>query len=93
MDQISGIIDAHAHSDKKFSWEHTSQQLVEMMNECNIVQSVLAPYWDLPTDADSEAVDRFLLTLKSYPGKFLGFLRLNPNSAGAKILLEDLAEK
>jgi len=93
MDEISGIVDAHAHSDKKFSWEHSPEQLLSMMKECGIVRSVLAPYWDLPTEADPEALHRFLSTLKKYRGKFIGFLRLNPNSVKARDLLDSLAEK
>ncbi|MDA4130090.1 MAG: amidohydrolase family protein [Thaumarchaeota archaeon] len=90
--EFSGIVDAHAHSDRKFSWEHTPEQVVAMMEECGIVQSVLTSYWDLPSDADPEALPRFRSILRKCKGKFLGFLRANPNSAGAQELLTDLAK-
>ncbi len=92
MNEISGIIDAHAHSDRKFSWEHSPEQLLSMMQECGISQSVLASYWDLPSEADPEALSRFRSTLKKYKEKFLGFLRLQPNNPRAAEILEQLAK-
>jgi predicted TIM-barrel fold metal-dependent hydrolase len=93
MDEISGIVDAHAHSDRRFSWEHTPEQLLGMMKDCGIVQSVLAPYWDLPSEADPQALQRFHSTLILHKEKFIGFLRLNPNSVEAMEILEDLGRK
>jgi uncharacterized protein len=90
--EFSGIVDAHAHSDKKFSWQHTPDQLLSMMKECGIVKSVLASYWDLPTRADHKAVERFEEAVKTYP-EFIGFLRLNPNEPEAETLLARLASE
>ena len=90
--EFPGIVDAHAHSDKKFSWQHTPEQLLSMMEECGIVKSVLASYWDLPTRADRVAVERFEDALKTHP-EFIGFLRLNPNEPEAETLLARLASE
>ena len=87
-----GIVDAHAHSDKKFSWQHTPEQLLAMMKECGIVKSVLASYWDLPSRADEKAVERFENALNSHR-EFIGFLRLNPNDSEAETLLARMASE
>ena len=92
MEQISGIVDAHAHSDRKLSWQHTPEQLLAMMQECGIVRSVLTSYWDLPAEADSEAIVRFENTLKHHK-EFIGFLRLNPKDPRAETLLERMANE
>jgi len=92
LSQISGIVDAHAHSDKKLSWHHTPEQLLSMMRECGIVRSVLTSYWDLPSEADSEAIIRFESVLKQHK-EFIGFLRLNPNDFMAETLLARMANE
>jgi predicted TIM-barrel fold metal-dependent hydrolase len=86
VEQFSNIIDAHAHSDRKFSWQHSPEQLLSFMRECGIVRSVLTSYWDLPTETDPDAVGRFEDVLKKH-SKFIGFLRVNPNDPHAETLL------
>ena len=80
-----GIVDAHAHSDRKFSWQHSPEQLLSMMEECGIARTVLISYWDLPSRSDPDAVSRFENALKSH-NEFIGFLRLNPNDPEAETL-------
>jgi len=89
----SGIIDAHAHSDRKFSWQHTPEQLLSMMQECGILRSVFTSYWDLPSRSDPNAVDRFETALKAHRKEFIGFLRLNPNDSEAETLLARMARE
>ncbi len=84
------IIDAHAHSDVKFSWQHTPEQLLSMMRESGIEQSVITSYWDLPSRHDPHAVQRFEDALKAHR-EFIGFLRLNPNDQDAETLLANMA--
>ncbi len=88
--EFTGIIDAHAHSDRKFSWQHSPEQLLNMMKECGIVRSVLTSYWDLPSKADPKALQRFETALKNHD-EFIGFLRLNPNDPVAETLLARMA--
>jgi uncharacterized protein len=81
------IVDAHAHCDKKITWQHTPEQLLSMMRECGIKKSVLAPYWDLPAAGDPGATARFRSTILNYRDEFFGFLRLNPYDSKAEDLL------
>jgi uncharacterized protein len=90
LESTYGIVDAHAHSDKKFSWQHSPEQLLSMMAEVGIVQSVLTSYWDLPSRADPSAVERFEAALRAHR-EFIGFLRLNPNDPDAEKLLARMA--
>ena len=92
MEQISGIVDAHAHSDRKLTWQHTPEQLLSMMKESGIVRTVLTSYWDLPSEADPEATIRFESVLKRHK-EFIGFLRLNPNEARSETLLARMANE
>jgi uncharacterized protein len=85
VEAVSGIVDAHAHSDRKLSWQHTPEQLLSMMKECGIGRSVLASYWELPSKYDPNAVERFESTLKEHK-EFIGFLRVNPNDPEAETL-------
>jgi predicted TIM-barrel fold metal-dependent hydrolase len=87
------IVDSHAHSDKKFSWQHSPEQLLAMMKEVGIKKSVLAPYWDLPAEGDPDAVGRFVSALKNHPTDFIGFLRLNPFNGKAETLLAEMSQQ
>jgi predicted TIM-barrel fold metal-dependent hydrolase len=92
-DLFGRVVDAHAHADKKLSWQHTPEQLLSMMKECGIRKSVLAPYWDLPAAGDPDALGRFTSAIKEHRDKFFGFVRLNPLSSRAGELLSELAEE
>lgn len=72
------IIDAHAHCDVRFGWNHTPDVLIRMMDEGGIDKACVTGLADVPGD-DDEAYPRLLRALREYPDRLVaGYLRLNP---------------
>ena len=78
------IIDSHAHVDEVLSWGWMDppEALIPLMDEAGVDRAVIMTYRDAlgPDDPSTlyirEAVSR-------YPERLIGYIRINPNAAGA----------
>jgi len=82
-------IDTHIHlggPDNGDDRELTPAQLISKMDACNVTKAVVFPF-NQPQDAFSPANDYVAKAVDKYPGRLIGFARLNPND-GKQALAE-----
>lgn len=87
------IIDFHAHigiskvyQDRKY----TSDKVIEMMDTCRIDMSILIP---TASSRNPEPFKDVVKAVEKYPGRFIGFVLINPKANNALEILEEAVKK
>ena len=73
------IIDAHTHIQeiKGSSWDSPPERLIKLMDRAGIEKSIVMTYSDMPGSSD-ELLRYVADAVNKYPGRLIGFARLNP---------------
>ena len=78
------IIDSHAHVDEVLSWGWMDppEALIPLMDEAGVDRSVIMTYRDAagPDDPSTLYIQQ---VVRRYPERLIGYIRINPNAAGA----------
>lgn len=87
------IIDFHAHIGLSKAFQgrkYTSEKVIEMMDKCGIDMSVLIPTASTP---NPEPFKDVVEAVEKYPGRFIGFVLINPKLNNALDILEEAVTK
>lgn len=78
------IIDLHAHVDEvlAWGWMDPPETLLPLMDAAGVDQAIIMTYRDA-TGPDDPATLYVQDAIQRYPGRFIGYVRINPNAAQA----------
>jgi predicted TIM-barrel fold metal-dependent hydrolase len=78
------IIDSHTHVDlvESWGWMDPPEAILKLMDEAGVDQAIIMTYRDAigPDDPSTEYIREAVL---QYPNRFIGYVRINPNSPRA----------
>lgn len=78
------IIDSHTHVDlvEAWGWMDPPEAILALMDEAGVEKAVIMPYRDASGPNDP-ATEYLQASIKKYPDRLIGYVRINPNSEGA----------
>jgi predicted TIM-barrel fold metal-dependent hydrolase len=84
------IIDSHTHVDEapNYGWYDPPETIIRLIDEAQIEQAIVMTYRDAP-GPEERVIEYIAEAIQRYPGRLIGYARLNPKYGEEAIALLD----
>lgn len=86
------IIDSHTHIDEAGFWVDPPETIIRLMDEAEVAKAIVMTYRDAPKE-DEGVLEYVAEACARYPGRLIGYARMNPHAGERAILAFEKAIK